>query len=409
MGRIMLVVVILMGTIYAGIMTTMQRRLLSLPNIISRNMLQRQAESVSDYALRTAVRNSVILGMMAGPGEVTLWLQDYNNFNIQNCRIDSIRYQFVESASHYRAKSYVSGDLMGQHINYKAEIAFNFPLSAIIGDPNCFYLEMDQSQFNSGNLSGVDDSSANENDGLVVENPGGTDDYVSTRPNGYGVDGWKCLSLGKQNATSTEAAKGYVYVPSHPTLTIASNFSIVVWAKIRQESTVGTVIWLPSDVTDPALVANGVGVGNVRKMPTAGIWFSGGQMHFAATTVNGLNVEVAVPFTPAGKYPHNKDAWVMFGLTYDRGKVKGYINGVPVGTATNPLYSFGVRRDAVRNAGAYIGREFFSNYNSSTDSYKYMWGLIDQGGLWNRTLSDAEMLGWYNQILQPADILYIRD
>ncbi len=409
MGRSMLIVVVLMGTLYAGIMTSMQRNLLSLPNIISRNMLQKQAESVSDYALRTAVRNSVILGMMASPDSVTQWAQNYNNFNIQNCHIDSIRYQFVEDENHYRAITWVSGNLLGRTTNYRAEIAFNFPLSAIIGDPNCFYLEMDQSQYNSGHLSGVDDSSANNNDGLVVENPGGTNDYISTRPNGYGVDGWKCMSMGKQNATTTEAAKGYIYVPSHPTLTIASNFSLVGWGKFRQESTEGTMIWLPTDVTDPALTANGVGVGNVRKLPTAGIWFSGGQMHFASTTVNGLLVEVATAFTPAGKYPHNKDAWVMFGLTYDQGKLKGYINGLPVGTATNPLYSFGVRRNAVRNAGAWLGREYFSNFSSGTDSYKYMWGLMDQVGLWNRTLTDAEMLGWYNQILQPADLLYIRD
>ncbi|MDZ4182329.1 MAG: hypothetical protein U1B83_05570, partial [Candidatus Cloacimonadaceae bacterium] len=67
MGRSMLIVVVLMSTLYTGIMMSMQRSLFSLPDIVSRNMLQKQAESVSDYALRTAVRRSVSLGMQASP------------------------------------------------------------------------------------------------------------------------------------------------------------------------------------------------------------------------------------------------------------------------------------------------------------------------------------------------------
>lgn len=408
MGRAMLIVVVLMGTIYAGIMTHLERNLFSLPVIISRNMLQRQAESVSDYALRTAVRNSVALGMMAGPDSVTHWNEIYANFNIQNCHIDSIRYSFVESEDAYRAISWVSGDLMGRHINYRAEIAFNFPLSALIGDPNCFYLEFDQSQYNSGHLSIIEDSSANNNHGSVVENAGSTDDYVSTRPKGYGVDGWKCLSLGKNGATATEAGKGYIYHPGNASMTVSPNFSIVVWAKVRHEASESVLVWLPSDITDPDLTANGVGYGNVRKQPTGAIWYTGNQMHFAATTVNGLFVDASTAFTPKGEYPYNKDQWIMLGMTYDRGKVKGYINGLPVCTATNPLYGLGVRRDAVQNAGFYIGREFFSNFGAG-DSYRYMWGLLDQAGLWNRTLTDAEMLGWYQQTLNPADLLYVRD
>ncbi|HOA29687.1 MAG TPA: hypothetical protein PKL34_06590, partial [Candidatus Cloacimonadota bacterium] len=140
MGRSMLIVVVLMSTLYAGIMITLQRHMFSVPDIITRNMLMKQAEGVSDYALRTAVRNSVSLGMQASPDSVLHWKTVYNNFNVFNSRIDSIAYNFVESSSRYRAQVYVSGRIMGRTTQYRSEIAFNFPLIEAVGSPNCFWL-----------------------------------------------------------------------------------------------------------------------------------------------------------------------------------------------------------------------------------------------------------------------------
>ncbi len=158
MGRSMIVVVILMGTIYAGIMLTMQNRLMNLPEVFVRQLLSKEAESVSDYALRTAVRNSVQLGIQAQAGTLLQLTQVFNNFQVGHCIIDSIQYSFVETANHYRAKSYVRGTLQDQDIVYPAEIAFNFPISQIVGLPECFYLEMDQPQFNPS-FNEVEDSS----------------------------------------------------------------------------------------------------------------------------------------------------------------------------------------------------------------------------------------------------------
>jgi hypothetical protein len=38
-----------------------------------------------------------------------------------------------------------------------------------------------------------------------------------------------------------------------------------------------------------------------------------------------------------------------------------------------------------------------------------MYGLLDQIGMYDRTLSDNEMRAIYTQIINPADIHYIRD
>lgn len=397
MGRSMLIVVLLMSTLYAGIMISLQRRMFSVPDIITRNMLMKQAEGVSDYALRTAVRNSVSLGMQASPDSVLHWETHYNNFNVFDCQIDSIKYAFVEDASRYRAQTYVTGQIMGRSTQYRAEIAFNFPLIQVVGDPNCFWLRMNQPQFNpSEPWNQVNDSSANHNDGLFYGN-------ISTRPMGQGADGWKCASY--------EAGGGYICHPGNASMEVNSNFSIVSFAKIREGHPAATIIWLASDPYDTnSPFTDTLGVyhpgQNLRLKPTAGIWYENGYVYFSAVNTVYNQITISVPFTPAGQWPHNKDQWIFFGMTYRYGVLKAYINGLLVGTdysgwpfpAITNTYGYSIGRRDVRNiSGLAIGY------------YKYMFGLLDELGLYNRTLSDAEMAWWYQQVINPASIQYIRD
>jgi hypothetical protein len=395
MGRAILIVVVLMTAIYSTVLVSMQRRMLDLPRIVQRNMLSKQAESVSDYALRTAVRNSISLGMMAGPSSVFLWNQEFDDFNIQNCNVDSIHYTFVgggeEGSNSYRAISYVSGELQDETIQYRAELAFSFPLVVLLDLDYSIYLEMDQPQFNpSANFNHVIDTSEYGNDALFFGD-------VSTRPMGQGVDGWKCASFG--------SGGGYIMHGGNDTMVMSSNYTIVAFAKIRAGHPAATLVWLPSDLSDPALT---VGGGTIRTRPTGGIWYDSGNMYFSATTINGVPITVSAPFTPDGKWPHNKDKWHFFAITFDKGRVKGYINGLPVGEATNPLFPF-YRPNAVRNAGIYLGREYFGNTQSGDPQFKYMYGLMDQVGLVPKTMTDAEIWAYYNLIINPADIQYIRD
>ena len=388
-----------MTAIYSSVLVSMQRRLLDLPRIIQRNQLTKQAESVSDYALRTAIRYSVFYGLMAGPNEVIMWNQEYNGFQIQDCQIDSIRYTFVgdthgDGSNHYRAISYVSGEAQGQTIQYRAELAFSFPLVALLDLDYNIHLEMDQPQFNpSQNWNHVIDTSDHENHALFVGD-------VDTRPMGQGVDGWKCASFG--------SGGGYIYHAGNETMEVASNYTLLAFAKIRAGHPAATLVWLPPDPDDPNFTGTVSGWGTVRKQPTGGIWYQSGNMYFRATTVDGTLITVSAPFTPDGKWPHNKDKWHFFAITFDRGRVKGYINGLPVGTSTNPLFPF-YRPNAVQNKGIYLGREYFGTPQAGDPAFKYMYGLMDQVGMLPTTLTDAEIWAYYNLIINPADIQYIRD
>lgn len=393
----MLIVVVLMSTIYAGIMITLQRHMFSVPDIITQNLLMKQTEGVSDYALRTAVRNSVQLGMQASPDEVWHWSTVYNNFNVFGSRIDSIRYDFIESASRYRAQAYVTGRVGNRTTQYRSEIAFNFPLIEAVGSPNCFWLRMNQPQFNpSEHWNHVIDSSPNLNHGLFYGD-------IDTRPMGQGVDGWKCASYG--------SGGGWITHPGNASMQVNSNFSVVTWAKIRQNHPAATILWLASDPYDGNTAytdADGVyhPGQNLRLKPTAGIWYQSGIMHFTAVNTMFNQITVSVPFTPQGKWPHNKDQWIFLGMTYNRGILKAFVNGALVGTnfsgwpfsAITNTYGYSIGRKDIRNATGL-----------AAGYYMYMFGLLDELGLYNRTLSDAEMAGWYNQVLNPANIHYIRD
>jgi hypothetical protein len=74
----------------------------------------------------------------------------------------------------------------------------------------------------------------------------------------------------------------------------------------------------------------------------------------------------------------------------------------------NPLFPY-YRPNAVRNQGIYLGREYFGAPQAGDPQFKYMYGLMDQVGLVPRTLTDAEIWSYYNLVLNPADIQYIRD
>lgn len=395
MGRAMLIVSVLMATIYAGIMTSLQRNLLSVPSIIARNVLSKQAESVSDYALRNAIQNSIAYGQMAGDEGLMKLVEHYNGFNIQNCHIDSIRYTIVSGTTNsFRAMSYVSGSLLGKTIHYPAEVAFSFPLIEAMDLDWSIYLEMNQPQFNPA-FDMVYDSSDNENDANFYGN-------VDTRPHGTGVDGWKCANF---NESSGGTLNGYIWHDGNSTMEVSSNFTLMCFVKLTRGVSAATFQWLPPDPSDPSI--NGLGWGNVRKKPTGGIWFQNNTVYFTVTTVDGVTVQTSTPFTPDGKWPHNKDSYYHFALTYNRGQVKGYKNGVLVGTAQNLLYPY-YKPAAIRNKGFYLGREYYGTPQSG-DAFHYMVGDMDQAGLVPRTLTDGEIASYYNLTINPATVQYIRD
>lgn len=56
MGRTILILVVLLSTIYGGIIISVQKEMYKLPDVMKDNFIHKEIENVSDYALRAAVR-----------------------------------------------------------------------------------------------------------------------------------------------------------------------------------------------------------------------------------------------------------------------------------------------------------------------------------------------------------------
>ena len=281
-------------------------------------------------------------------------------------------------------------------------MAFNFPITAIAGNPNCFYFEMDQPQFHGSN-EWIRDTSGNDYTGQPYN-------AISTRPHGSGANGWKCASL--------DGVNDYIDIlcqpgcTEHPNLVVSAEYTLIAFAKVRTETTVnqGTLVWLAADPYDSGSANGAHPGGNLRYKPTGGIFYNASdqKMHFVATLDNSNKymIDASFAYTPVGKWPHNKDAWHFFGMTLKNGTLKTYFNGIRQTTTWSGWWN-----DAIPNRyGVSVGRRDIRNLGTGgVGEYKYFFGLLDQVGLYNRALTDAEMYGLYMGVIKPENILYIKD
>jgi len=382
-----------------------------------RNIINLETENVSDYALRTAVRKAGSWVFMTNPQGMIDTTIVYNNFQVGNCTIDSIQYYFVNDKNHYLARTYVRGVLQGVNVSHNAEMAFDFPFS-IGGKPNVVYLEMERLllfPWLFHNNQYVDDTSGNGYSGtasgyvisVTVPWGGSYSQYCSY------FDGWNnYITVGEDTD-----------LPATPLVDTDDSFSLVCFAKIDRGQYVddtdnGTLMWIASDPYDTSTPSGTHPGHNLRNKPAAGIWFdnSDGKMHFAVTLSDPSNtvLECSTSYTRYAVVAwyfrlfnlwHSDYPWNSFGLTYNAGTMKGYINGICVGTVVSAVNYPPMNT----NKSLSIGRRDLRGSGISRSNYKYFCGVMDQNGMYNRGLTDSEMLGWHNNVLNPATIKYIKD
>lgn len=417
MGRSMLITIVLISTIFAQIVITLQRHLQKLPDLISRNLLVKEVESVSDYALRNSMRNAGSMQALNQINGQTSYTWRFNNFQIGNCFVDSTRYVFVGSTSHYKVTTWVRGISQGRTISHTAEMAFYYPVGTIGGKPNVFYYEFEEFLYFPWLFEEnryVVDSSPNgytaENHNYIVSCTvpwGGAFSQYTAQFNGY--DGY--FSVG-ENGEAANIRTGDV-------------FSIVGFAKIDKNgrlfysSNQGTLIWIASDPYDTNTASGSHPGKNLRTKPSAAIYYStsDSKIHFVATLNNTAKttMDLGVSYTRTASThiwglgilnpSHTSYPWVSVGMTFNRGILKAYINGNLAGTL-NSGQAYGA---IPSEYGMFLGRRDLRGSGISYNDYKYYTGLLDQVGMTDRVLSDAEMLTWHRGAQFQTSMLYIRD
>ena len=466
MGRASLMFVILMTTIFASVLVRVQRSIGGVPDVLIRNQLNKEIENVSDYVLRTAVRNAnseEFLNSVLSGADVVGQISHTQTFaegekRIGNCDILSIEYSYAHSGDHYKVKTHIRGFMQGVEVFRDAEMAFSYPM-ATLGKvvPNVVYLEFERLllftwltdiiewltgiEFNNRMLA---DSSGNyyESDfnGFSLISPAAPytidEDALDEE-----VDSWggayskRYLKFNGYNNWVNVNNKLPVGSEDTEPLDTDYEFSLMCFAKIDKsgrDSSLessgdkrkqqGTLIWIPSDATDVSM----------RYKPAAGIYFNTtstssatGTMNFIVTRATGDTLMVTVPYTrttPVWKKVtfiitlyytidsnHAKYSWGSYGLTYetknDQSILTAYINGLQVGQRIKD----GAVRAHKSEYGMILGRMPYTHPTDGNISNRHFFGIMDQAGMDDQAFTPTDMLLWHQGVMKSTLVQYIRD
>lgn len=405
MGRALLFIAMMVGAIYGGMILRLQNRILKLPEVKVEHLVQKEAESVSDFVLRAAIKNAGTWGVLDLDASNPTITKTFDDYTIGHVTIQSIEFTRL-AENQYKAVTNVTGNLMGKQVTHPAEIAFDLTVSNT-WEPNLFYYQIDIPQFNP-HFNTVPDSSPHGNHGA----PNGT---MRTRPRSVGSRGWKSAQFGPNNGTNTNA---YIDFPGSTSTVVSTQFTLIAYAQIARGSTTGTLIWMPSDPYDTNTASGSHPGQNLRYKPTGAIWYENNRIYYSATTENYEQLTVTTPFTPSARHPYNDDdLWVYFALTYNSGVLKAYMDGNLVGTATANTPAAAMPSDYGFTLGR---RDLRPEGNYSRSDFQYLTGLMEHIGMYNRALSPAEIQGVNSNIyglgtgtgftsIGNAEIKYIRD
>lgn len=461
MGRASLVFVILMTSIFAGVLVRIQSNIAGVPDVLIRNQLNKEIENVSDYVLRAAVRNAnseEFLNSVLSGADVVGQISHTQTFaegekRIGNCDILSIEYSYAHSGDHYKVKTHIRGFMQGVEVFRDAEMAFSYPM-ATLGKvvPNVVYLEFERLllftwltdiiewltgiEFNNRMLA---DSSGNyyESDfnGFSLISPAAPytidEDALDEE-----VDSWggayskRYLKFNGYNNWVNVNNK----LPVDSVLVTDTEFSLMCFAKIdkngRNASLLsgdrrdqqGTLLWIPSEYNES----------DMQHKPSAAIYFettnknsATGKMHYVITLEDKSELRVTIDYTRQAVVwrrigisflsvyridpNHAQYPWNSYGLTFEtkNGKsiLTAYVDGVQVGQAQKD----GEQRAYPSKYGMSIGRKALNSSFHSDDDRKYFFGIMDQSGMDDRAFTPYEMKLWHDGVMKSTLVKYIKD
>ncbi|MCX6819577.1 MAG: DUF2341 domain-containing protein, partial [Candidatus Aenigmarchaeota archaeon] len=209
---------------------------------------------------------------------------------------------------------------------------------------------------------------------LAKDSSGSGNDGTLTNFNWNSQSNWTVGYNDTGTGINFDGTNDYVNMPNSASLNITGNITIETWGYIK------------SDRLNP-FVSKRNGASPVNYEFNTGSNRSLG-FHFYNGAWRGVDTQ---------KNVFNLSAWVHFAVTYDMSNIKIYVNGLLVNSTpqTNALLSDG---NPIRIGRTYDGS---SNY--------YFNGSMDEVRIYNRSLSQAEILQHYNESkarLDYADMIF---
>lgn len=444
-------VVILVSTVYAGIIINVQREMYKLPEVIVANFINKEAENVNDYALRAAVRlGTTDYTLPSGVDTLTVF---FNNYKQGNVSIQKIFYRRLTDASgdYYEARTFIQGVMQGDTLNYTGQIAYDYPDSPVDG-PIALYNEYNAQTHANHELPDQSGNSNGPMPGMVVAVGGAAYDNV-TSYSPLGLDKYfdggggthKCIKFGSNQTNGKNHQGGFVQVPRPDAanyndlldrLKTYNEFTVAIYVipekvktndrnvtnqgspyNVNNRGNVGTLYWA---ATNPFNAKFG---DFAYDKPAVAIWYDNYNlandtvtMHFQVTIDDGTAAgELMTIDRPGCRVYSNlsQGIWHMYTLTFNNGVMTAYYDTQIIQTKTaqggftnikpNDFgFTLGVRD--IRADGLTP-----TQVKHSATNYMFYNGLMDQISYWDRGLSALDVENWYNNYVDMSAKYYIRD
>ena len=124
MGKLLIIILMILIVVFATIGISVKKRSAEIPDLITANMSEIKARSLSNEALIYSIRQLNTGNLCIGEPGVN---QTFENFNVLDGTIDSIKYVMVGSGDTLIATSYVTANINGKQTQYQstAEVLYN--------------------------------------------------------------------------------------------------------------------------------------------------------------------------------------------------------------------------------------------------------------------------------------------
>ena len=381
MGKVLIIGVLTLASIFGGLISYMNRYTEELPDIITTDLTYKEATNINNFAIRYAAQFTKRKNLtIPDEGDSLVIEQRFADFPVFDGFIDSIKYRYIPEMNHLRIRTFARAKINNVFKDIQSESAIKLPPPYLNGSIASW--NMDEESWDGVNYD-VMDTSENENDGIAI---GGAD--TTEDPD------FEMVGL-------FDGLNDYVYIPNDSTLQLLDSFSLCIWGNIEPDAESVTMLWKDSGISST----------NLMKYPSYGLWWREHGAGSPNTLVGGVVTmeidgeldpegyeEVIGTFVPDG-------GWHLFSLVFDG----DYLN----------LYLDAVLLDQNRiHDGEYV---YVSNYdltlgvsvvhhNASGHPFRdrFYDGMMDDMGVWGEPLTQEQILEIFEYKMRPP-LIYVRE
>ena len=385
MGKLLIIGVLTLASIFGGIITYMNRHTEELPDIITTDLTNKEATNISNYAIRYATQFTERKNFtVPEEGDSIIFQQRFADFPVLDGFIDSISYRYIPEVNHLRIRTFSRARINDVLEEVHAEAAIRLPPPYLNGSIAAW--SMDEESWDGINYD-VLDSSENNNDGIAE---GGAN---TTEDDEFGIVG------------SFDGVDDYIEIPNDESLQLVDSFSLCVWGNIDPNADTSIMLWKDSGISSSVLM----------KYPSYGIWWRGQEAGLTNQLVAGIVTmestdELESEYDPEHYYEVQGDFipdgdWHLFSLVFDQGRICLYLDAVLIDSRI-------IDEDLLVYISDYSATLGAASIHHSASGHpfldRYYDGLMDELGVWGEPLTQEQLMEIFKYKMLPP-LIYVRE